>query len=113
MSFVPCRLVIDFGNSLPIKRNGSYAVEQIGLLMVALPALGKSAKEACISNDLLYMGGVAYTERNWYQATAGIQTFDLLPPTITKELTSRPMMVVKVCLRFLFLSHETFSVVCS
>ena len=97
-SSVPCRLVIDFGNSLPIKCGGSYAVEQIKRLMVALPkSAGKSAKEACANNDLLYADeAVAYKEENWYQNHAGIQVFNLHSSEMIKELTSRALMVVKV-----------------
>lgn len=94
------RLTVDFGNSLPIMKNGSHNVTFIGQLMVALPRqISDGVKPVSCDDDLLPLGVVLYRLANWYRNSAGIQSFPPIGVLSDKEierLETTPLVIAEV-----------------
>ena len=91
------KIFIDFGNSLPFYRNGTFATSLRQNLLVAL-YLNKNASLTC-SDDMLWLGMVHDKLPNWYQNRAGVQVFPArgaLSDNEMKKLSSHPLVVVEV-----------------
>lgn len=70
------KLIVDFGNSLPITKNGSHNVTFIDQLLVAVPKRpANDIKPVSCAEDLLFLGVVLYRIENWYTNSAGVQSF--------------------------------------
>lgn len=70
------KLIVDFGNSLPIMKNGSHNVTFIDQLLVAVPKRpANDIKPVSCADDLLFLGVVLYRIENWYTNSAGVQSF--------------------------------------
>ena len=91
------KVFVDFGNSLPVYENGSFATSGFERLVVALPVNENPAMNC--SDELLWLGMVYDTYPNWYQNSAGIQIFPAFGSLTAKDmqkLNNRPLVVAKV-----------------
>ena len=94
------KLTVDFGNSLPIMKNGSHNVTFIGQLLVAVPkALADDTKTVSCADDLLTLGMVLYRFVNWYKNSAGVHTFPpigVLSDEEIEKLERTPLVIAEV-----------------
>ena len=91
------KVFVDFGNSLPVYENGSFATSGFEHLVVALP-INENPAMNC-SDELLWLGMVYDTYPNWYQNSAGVQIFPALgslTETEMEKLNNHPLVVAKV-----------------
>jgi len=91
------KVFVDFGNSLPVYFNGTFATSGFGDLVVALPVNENPALNC--SDELLWLGTVYDKYPNWYQNSAGVQIFPALgslTPSDMKKLKDRPLVVAEV-----------------
>ena len=102
---------MDFGNSLPITTTGSHNVSFIGQLMVAIPRkIADDGKAVSCADDLVPLGVVLYRLANWYENSAGVQSFPpigVLSDEEIKRLETTPLIIAEVrdffiCLFFFF-----------
>lgn len=108
------RLTVDFGNSLPIMKNGSHNVTFIDQLMVAMPnKISDDDRPVSCADDLVPLGVVLYRLANWYKNSAGVQTFPpigVLSHEEIEKLQTTPLVIAEVegtwpalqCKRILF-----------
>jgi len=108
------KLTVDFGNSLPIMKNGSHNVTFIGQLLVAVPrALADGNKPVSCTDDLQTLGMVLYRIENWYKNSAGVHSFPpigVLSDEEINRLENTPLVIAEVegtwpavqCKRILF-----------
>ena len=94
------KLTVDFGNSLPIMKNGSHNVTFIGQLLVAVPrTLADDTKTVSCADDLLTLGMVLYRIENWYKNSAGVNTFPRIGVLSNEELEilqRTPLVIAEV-----------------
>lgn len=94
------KLTVDFGNSLPITKNGSHNVTFIGQLLVAVPrVLANDTKPVSCADDLLTLGMVLYRLENWYKNSGGVQTFPPIGVLSDEEiarLENTPLVIAEV-----------------
>ena len=91
------KVFVDFGNSLPVYENGSFATSGFEGLLVALP-VNENPTMSC-SDELLWLGTVYDTYPNWYRNSAGVQIFPALGSLTANDmekLNSRPLVVAEV-----------------
>ncbi|KAL9973993.1 hypothetical protein ACROYT_G020520 [Oculina patagonica] len=107
------KLTVDFGNSLPIMKNGSHNVSFIDQLLVAIPRRPVSDKPVSCADDLLALGVVLYRIDNWYKNSAGVTSFPpigVLSDEEMERLENTPLVIAEVegtwpavqCKRILF-----------
>ena len=94
------RLTVDFGNSLPIMKNGSHNVTFIDQLMVAMPnKISDDDRPVSCADDLVPLGVVLYRLANWYKNSAGVQTFPpigVLSHEEIEKLQTTPLVIAEV-----------------
>ena len=94
------KLTVDFGNSLPIMKNGSHNVTFIGQLLVAVPRiLANDTKPVSCADDLLTLGMVLYRLEDWYTNSAGVHTFPPIGVLSDEEigrLENTPLVIAEV-----------------
>ena len=91
------KVFVDFGNSLPVYWNGTFATSVFEGLVVALPVNEKPALNC--SDELLWLGTVYDKYPNWYQNSAGVQIFPALGSLTVNDmekLNNRPLVVAEV-----------------
>lgn len=95
-------MTIDFGNSLPIKKDGSFNVDYMGKLMVALPT-NKDPNLNCL-DTLQYLGMIGNKNDSWYESSAGIQVFPVAQMTDdqVQRIRTTPLVVAEVNFRVSF-----------
>lgn len=107
------RLTIDFGNSLPITKNGSHNVTFIDQLIVAITKNKTDDKPVSCHDNLTTLGIVLYRLQNWYQTSSGVQSFPpigVLSQDEIDRLEETPLIIAEVegtwpvvqCKRILF-----------
>lgn len=107
------RLTIDFGNSLPITKNGSHNVTFIDQLMVAIAKNKTDDTPVSCHDNLTTLGIVLYRLQNWYQTSGGVQSFPpigVLSQDEIDRLKDTPLIIAEVegtwpvvqCKRILF-----------
>ena len=99
------KVTIDFGNSLPIMKNGSHNVTFIDKLVVAIPKTPQHPLSYSCHEDILPIGVVLYRLENWYKNTAGIHSFPslgVLPDQEINLLNNTPLIIVEVSKAALF-----------
>ena len=104
------RLTIDFGNSLPITKNGSHNVTFIDQLMVAIPKNKTDDTPVSCHDDLTTLGIVLYRLQNWYQTSGGVQSFPpigVLSQDEIDRLEETPLIIAEV--RSFICSNDTFT----
>lgn len=99
------KLTVDFGNSLPIMKNGSHNVTFIGQLLVAVPRTLSDDTKSTVScaDDLLTLGMVLYRIQNWYENSAGVQSFPpigVLSDEEIERLERTPLVIAEVWITF-------------
>lgn len=90
------KVFVDFGNSLPVYENGTFATSGFAGLVVALPA-NENPSLNC-SDELLWLGTVYDTYPNWYRNSAGVQIFPALGSLTANDmekLNNRPLVVAE------------------
>ena len=94
------KLTVDFGNSLPIMKNGSHNVTFLGQLLVAVPrGLADDNKAVSCADDLLTLGMVVYRMENWYKNSAGVHSFPpigVLSDEEIERLERTPLVIAEV-----------------
>ena len=78
------KVFVDFGNSLPVYFNGTFATSGFEALLVALPVNENPALNC--SDELLWLGTVYDKYPNWYQNSAGVQIFPALGSLTASEM---------------------------
>jgi hypothetical protein len=87
-------LTMDFGNSLPILDADGGLVDIGQLLVGVLGDNPLTRQERAASTDFEFIGEVPYLESDWYERTAGVQTFDLSKNPAALALLSRCPLVL-------------------
>lgn len=93
------KVFVDFGNSLPVYENGTFATSGFAGLVVALPANENWDPSKNCSDELLWLGTVYDTYPNWYRNSAGVQVFPALgslTANVMEKLKNRPLVVAEV-----------------
>ena len=94
------KLTVDFGNSLPILTNGSHNVTFMDQLLVAMTRRETTKdKPVSCSDDLIPLGVVFYRMANWYEISAGVQSFPpigILSENETASLETTPLVIAEV-----------------
>ena len=94
------KLIVDFGNSLPITKNGSHNMTFIDQLLVAVPKRpANDIKPVSCAEDLLFLGVVLYRIENWYTNSAGVQSFPpigVLSDEEKERLENTPLVIAEV-----------------
>ncbi len=91
------KVFVDFGNSLPIDKNGSLDTKILDELLVAVD-LYTNPSLTC-SDNLLWLGLIFNKFPNWYQNSAGVQVFPAigsLSPDELGKLSQHPLVVAEV-----------------
>jgi hypothetical protein len=87
-------ITADFGNSLPIVSADS-GLGNIGKVFLGVLTTNPTAIQSKVNNDqVVLIGEVPYRTANWYDQSAGIQTFDLTTNPIARQLLSENPLVV-------------------
>lgn len=103
------KLTVDFGNSLPILKNGSHNVTFIDKLLVAVPKSLHEIKTVSCSDDLLPIGMVFFRLPNWYRNSAGVQSFPeigILSDDEIEILEKTPVVIAEVSTDRLFVKTD-------
>lgn len=96
---ISCRVVVDFGNSLPITPTGSMNSIVLDILMVAIDVSDKPNFKC--SDELSWLG-VVLNKRlpDWFEVSAGIQVFPTMGSLSEKQrslIKDHPLVVIEVC----------------
>ena len=100
------KLTVDFGNSLPIMKNGSHNVTFIGQLLVAVPIrMTADNKPVSCNDDLQNLGIVLHRVDNWYRNSAGLHSFPpigVLSDEVIERLENTSLVIAEVRMAFPF-----------
>lgn len=93
------KVYIDFGNSLPTTKNGSFNTKNLQKLYVGMSVdVGASSRISC-GSKFFWLGKVEQTSPTWYRNNAGIQCFPLNGSFSTQEfdmIKDSPLALVEV-----------------
>ena len=98
-NIISCRVVVDFGNSLPITRTGSMNSTVLDTLAVAIDV---SDKPNLNCSDELSWLGVVFNKilPDWFEISAGIQVFPTMGSLSEEQrslIKDHPLVVIEVC----------------